>query len=857
MDKPPKDDKERLIDQLEESKQTELKPFFVDIRNIGLNNEKDGYVIRKEWNGQAVKKADLEKVEEIISKYEPKSSEIDNKGAIESNYKTIGYADVILEGKLNTKFISTSPREDTVYEILQDSNGKIKLGIWKDAEKRVLNCPDFVDGCDKQRVAQKPDRLNVKLGDLQKNDEGGYIVTTIPIVKFVDKPEEKDEQPEVQKTPEVSEPLVTIEEKDENEKVPKVSQEEVKEEVHEAPVVEGATETQIENLVSEKEWRDFLNNTTITEHTIKNITEKIKNNKELSKKEETIRKYYELQQATGVANRAYAKAIYEKLGLSYSDSNIFRDIPIAEIEKTKFYKENSDLIIKNLTHWKLTVEKVKSVVLHPVYSNGKGWVQVNIKTEDSNIILAQIELPLDENLISLGKETEKAEQEFDNYHSDVKSLREGVKEEKDEENTEDLKKKELLKNTINDFKKLILTYNKLYLELNEEKRQLQELIEKRELELQSTPENEIIKEDLTIDQAIELLKNNKINQIIIAGDYNKKTEEMRELKPDLDTLGALYLLNNLNKKPIGEVYADGAVTSVVGKGGEGKELIEDKEGLIVSLDTGGEWLSIEKDGEKKTLYIDHHGSGKRESTSGTKMIYEIMKNSETLDEKPWISNFVKFVNDVDNLEYIRSKNFTENYLINSWPQSLYALAEKHIPFQKVVELFENGTIKDPSLPFTDEQIKNNIGNLDIKKIAQETRKQIKDTLDGIKNSIKHNKERGLNLDNETFGKIIYHDYFKVKNHVNTIIDHLAIKAIAAKGYDTYIVYSKKPPRIYVNTLKKDLDLKKSAKKLSSVLGSRVKDVRGTFIFKDIDINKFTEKQFLDAIDPNILKDVKY
>lgn len=143
MDKLSKDDEERLIDQLEESKQTELKPFFVDIRNIGLNNEKDGYVIRKEWNGQAVKKADLEKVEEIISKYKPKSSEIDNKGSIENNYKTIGYADVILEEKNEPDEKETETKDDKPTidngnkNTDEEKNTKSNKQKLKDAEEKI------------------------------------------------------------------------------------------------------------------------------------------------------------------------------------------------------------------------------------------------------------------------------------------------------------------------------------------------------------------------------------------------------------------------------------------------------------------------------------------------------------------------------------------------------------------------------------------------------------------------------------------------------------------------------------------------------------------------------------------------
>lgn len=182
-------------------------------------------------NGKIVKKGEIKiSTKESIKTAGPekdstngaKSSEIDKKGAIESNYKTIGYADVILEGKLNTKFISTSPREDTVYEILQDSNGAIKLGVWKGAEKRVLNTPDFIEGTDRQRVAKDPTLLEVELGDLQKNDEGGYTLTKKPKIILADEEYKKNKndtgikieaQIKNQNIGESNEPVVKPEEK--------------------------------------------------------------------------------------------------------------------------------------------------------------------------------------------------------------------------------------------------------------------------------------------------------------------------------------------------------------------------------------------------------------------------------------------------------------------------------------------------------------------------------------------------------------------------------------------------------------------------------------------------------------------
>ena len=114
--------------------------------------------------------------------------EIKNENKIEGSYTTIGYADAILSGKIRNKEISSEPREDTVFEILKDNNGKIKLGIWKGAEKRVLKNPFFADGAEKMKIGEKPVLLEIELGELQKDDEGGYFVKQKPKIEFRDKP---------------------------------------------------------------------------------------------------------------------------------------------------------------------------------------------------------------------------------------------------------------------------------------------------------------------------------------------------------------------------------------------------------------------------------------------------------------------------------------------------------------------------------------------------------------------------------------------------------------------------------------------------------------------------------------------
>ena len=376
---------------------------------------------------------------------------------------------------------------------------------------------------------------------------------------------------------------------------------------------------------------------------------------------------------------------------------------------------------------------------------------------------------------------------------------------------------------------------------------------------------EIIDRESTVEEIAEILKNNKIDQIIIAGEKQKNKEEQTlRLHPDLDSELALYLLNNFNKRKPEEMYNDGAIVSVINKNGTGKELIEDKKGVKIYLDTGGNWLKIEKDGETTTLYIDHHGTGQREPTSGVKMTAEIMEKAGILKEKPeWLNKLIDFVNDVDNLTYLDKKEkeddkiFTESYFRNEWPASLYALAEKKIPLKLLIELCEKGIIKDLTKPFTDEELNGEIGKIKIgeqtiKDLCLEQRKEMSTTLDvGIKNSIQHNKKEGINLEKTRLGKIIYQDYFKIKGKVNIIPDHLAFKATIAKGYDTYIAFNKQKDIFFINS--KNPNLSNVVEELNKKYPGCATDIRGVMVYGKI-VDGLNEEEFLNIIDPKILKE---
>jgi len=442
------------------------------------------------------------------------------------------------------------------------------------------------------------------------------------------------------------------------------------------------------------------------------------------------------------------------------------------------------------------------------------------------------------------------------------------------QNYEDRRKKkefEQSKNINNRIKGLITaTYNHMEHKNDRVTRESGEIKKTREI-------NKSREKVTTMSQIVELFKNNKIDEVIVASEKTNipgKKETVQGLKPDLDAYMALYLLNEYNKKPLNEVYNENSKTTVKKKNGEEinggkKELLdqiktygeeekdETSSKLIVYVDTGGEWLKIKKDGVVSTVYIDHHGHGTKQATSGTKMMLEIMRKADMLKElPPWMTKLINFTNDIDNLSYIGKKDrnkqrtFNESYLRNEWPNSLYALAEKQIPFETLIEMFKSGLIKDPTKPFTEKELAGDIGNfmvgeISIRDLCKQKMAEVSDCLEnGISKAIKQNKTIDIKLETTELGKIIYHNFFKEKGIKNTIPNHLAMKATIAKGYDSFVSWSKKNNEFYINAIdsKSLVDI---AKRLNEKFPGCANEIRGKFIFGKI--NEMTEEEFLEIV----------
>lgn len=386
----------------------------------------------------------------------------------------------------------------------------------------------------------------------------------------------------------------------------------------------------------------------------------------------------------------------------------------------------------------------------------------------------------------------------------------------------------------------------------------------------------------TIKKLGELFKEKKISQIVIhAKEDILKEKESGHLsfESEPDTQYALYILNNLIKKSGDELYAKGAKTTLIPKGGSKKDLNdkelpyriktlknEDEDGITLFLDVGGNWPGTEENNGKTIANVDHHGKNRAKFTSATEQIYEITKMAGLIEkpEPKWLKNLINFTNEIDNLSYLEKeaakgkkiydKEFFENK--EKWARTPYALAE--VAPMKILEALKSGKIKDLSEPLTEEQLKELSDNkIDMAKKSEEKAQKIKEVLNAINVSERNNKEIGLNLENTYLGKIIYHNFPKIqpkkgKEFKNTINNHLAFIGTKASNADTYVTWNSEKGTFFINSMNPNLE--EIVEKLNKADPKCALSIRGVMVKGTI--NNLTEEQFLNIIDPNIIKNAK-
>jgi hypothetical protein len=139
--------------------------------------------------------------------------------------------------------------------------------------------------------------------------------------------------------------------------------------------------------------------------------------------------------------------------------------------------------------------------------------------------------------------------------------------------------------------------------------------------------------------------------------------------------------------------------------------------------------------------------------------------------------------------------------LNTWTYSLQGIYDK-VPFKTFVSLFEKYPDRNPNKPFTEEEIKGELGNTKINEtetladICKKRKGEVGVADFGVNRAVESMKERGIETENKTLGKFVYHDYakYKAKNkkeYVVTIPNALGFLATKANGYDTYVVYNSK------------------------------------------------------------------
>lgn len=129
---------------------------------------------------ERIYKLEQEKVE-VSRQQQPKYVE----NVVRQNIRTILFADAIINERFNK--VTEQPNDDTVFEIILNTpnSNSATFDVYKDAYRRVLNNPDFVDGCEKQKLSVSPVDLNIDKGSAVKSDNGKWQISKKMLIKFV------------------------------------------------------------------------------------------------------------------------------------------------------------------------------------------------------------------------------------------------------------------------------------------------------------------------------------------------------------------------------------------------------------------------------------------------------------------------------------------------------------------------------------------------------------------------------------------------------------------------------------------------------------------------------------------------
>jgi len=192
--------------------------------------------------------------------------------------------------------------------------------------------------------------------------------------------------------------------------------------------------------------------------------------------------------------------------------------------------------------------------------------------------------------------------------------------------------------------------------------------------------------DVKERRVIDMLRNSIVPEIVIHGEKFKLKDGNEGLgfEPDLDIRGALYLLDLAG--------VDYKKLTVVPKG--------DSIPGSFMIDTGA--TNYDGMDSKGSVYADHHGKERDnigETTSSTEIVYDILVKSGLLARDGGLEEIVRFVNQIDNLDYSMSRDD----LIESWWRSFYCL-HYFISFESLVDLIKDG--RKANHVFSEEEARN-------------------------------------------------------------------------------------------------------------------------------------------------------
>jgi hypothetical protein len=454
----------------------------------------------------------------------------------------------------------------------------------------------------------------------------------------------------------------------------------------------------------------------------------------------------------------------------------------------------------------------------------------------------------------------------------------------------------------------IATWERLSMELGLEIESIRMLTTVPDTHAEIESQKKEAKRTETIKKIGELLKNG-IDQVVIHGS----TVEGKDGKPvvawnvDLDTAGALYLLNSSRVE-----YKPTAQTELVGKGNstENKDTGERK--IIVHVDTGGRELSTKVDAFSNDLiYLDHHYMEYREEqVSGTSLMYQILEKNQLMETQPWMKDFVQFVTSIDNLSYIKPEDCTPEFIQKKWANSLFAIG-KNLPIEFIVQFFKDG--RDPWTPkFTAAEKKLTVQNNELltenggqayKKDAQGNdtapiiqTKDGKNTIvyrkdatgkpiepivaykeislgellikkngqatyavgPGYKRSLAYMEKEGIKSDTKEWGRVFFNTIDPQigpdgKEYINRLPGDLGTLLAWANGYDTYIAFNEnkaepaKSNTYFMNSKTYNLD---PAKEILSQIVPETVYVRGIMILGPQSSSEraaMTKEKFLEAL----------